>query len=115
MDLGLTQKVVADLLGVDQFTLLNWEKGRATPFPRHVPAALQFLGYNPLPEDPTFRERLKARRLALGLTQEALARVLGLNECTVQYLERGRRPESRRLRARVEEWLRFVDQDPDSG
>lgn len=74
-------------------------------FARHLPATFRFLGLNPMPKGSTFPERLMARRLDLGLSQEVLARVLGLNECTVQYLERGRRPGSRKLRARLEEWL----------
>jgi transcriptional regulator with XRE-family HTH domain len=106
---GLRQRDVAAVLGVDQFTLINWETGKVAPAVRHIPAALRFLGFDPTPRGATFPERLKARRLALGLTQEALARMLDVNECTVQYLERGRRPGSRRLRARIEDWLRRQD------
>ena len=72
---------------------------------RNLPAGFRFLGLNPLAQGSTLRDRLKARRTALGLSQEALAKVLGMNERTVQYIERGRRPGSRKLRDRIEEWL----------
>lgn len=31
LDLGITQKEVARRIGADQWTVINWEKGRATP------------------------------------------------------------------------------------
>lgn len=44
MDLGLFQKRVADLLGVDQWTLLNWGKDRRWPTARSQPGLWEFLG-----------------------------------------------------------------------
>jgi transcriptional regulator with XRE-family HTH domain len=111
MDLGLTQKALAATLGVDQSTLLNWEKGKASPVMRNLPTVFRFRGVSPLPQGSTLRDRLKARRTALGLSQQALAKVLGMNECSVQYIERGRRPGSRKFRDRIEEWLRSEELD----
>jgi DNA-binding XRE family transcriptional regulator len=45
MDLGMTQKEAARLLGVDQWTVINWEKGRTEPVKRLVPSITLFLGY----------------------------------------------------------------------
>lgn len=67
---------------------------------RHLPKLIEFPGYNPQPDTPkTIPERLKARRLELGLTQERAAEKLGVDESTVGRWERGRRmgdPEQRK-------------------
>jgi DNA-binding XRE family transcriptional regulator len=44
MDLGITQKEAARRIGADQFTVINWEKGRTQPAVRFVPSILAFLG-----------------------------------------------------------------------
>jgi DNA-binding XRE family transcriptional regulator len=56
MDLGLLQHEVAAQLGVDKFTVLNWERGKTAPDVRYYPAIITFLGYNPLPQGATFPE-----------------------------------------------------------
>jgi hypothetical protein len=38
---------VAELIGVDLFTVLNWERGATKPKFRYLPAIIRFLGYNP--------------------------------------------------------------------
>jgi len=47
MDLGVTQKEAARRMGVDQWTVLNWEKCRTEPAQRFAPVILYFLGYDP--------------------------------------------------------------------
>jgi DNA-binding XRE family transcriptional regulator len=86
--------------------LLNWEKGRAEPELRFLPAILVFLGYDPRPEPATFGGRLRAAREAAGLSEEALARKLGLDPGTVAAWERDEvsRPYPR-IRAVLERWL----------
>lgn len=53
-----------------------------------------------------FRERLLARRLALGLTQEAAAAQLGIAYETYNSWERGRHaPKQLAILRAVEQWL----------
>ncbi|MEW8058550.1 MAG: helix-turn-helix transcriptional regulator [Candidatus Thiodiazotropha endolucinida] len=44
---GLRQIDVATRLGVNPWTLRNWEHNRTKPSIRHYPAVMAFLGYCP--------------------------------------------------------------------
>ena len=110
LDLKLLQRQVAEAIGCSKASLLNWERGRAEPELRFMPAIIRFLGYDPAAPDPTLSigERLRAARRARGLSQEALARLLGIDPTTVRdWEERGEqgRPARRVMRA-VGEFLR---------
>lgn len=72
MDLGITQKEAARRIGADQWTVINWEKGRTEPAVRFVPAIIRFLGEDPLPPGEAFPDRIRAARHRLGLTQSNL-------------------------------------------
>ena len=48
LDLGLLQKEVARLLGVDTDSVTNWEKNRYVPRRHLIPRIVEFLGYVPL-------------------------------------------------------------------
>ena len=50
LEMKLTQKEVADQLGVVPWTVLNWEKGRTQPLIKFIPAIVGFLGYDPFPQ-----------------------------------------------------------------
>jgi hypothetical protein len=54
VELGLRQKDVGKLLRVDDFTALNWEKGKTTPETRCLPRIVLFLGYDPFPVPKKF-------------------------------------------------------------
>lgn len=49
LKMRLMQKEVADRLGVNSWTILNWEKGHTEPSTVSIPAIVQFLGYDPFP------------------------------------------------------------------
>ncbi len=83
LDRGIQQRDAGRAIGCDPGTLLNWEKGRVAPDVRFWPAILRFLGYDPRPEPAGFGGRIRAAREAEGLTEEALARKLGLDPGTV--------------------------------
>ena len=53
LEMRLTQTQVAERIGVNPWTILNWEKGHSEPPIETVPALLQFLGYDRLPEPKT--------------------------------------------------------------
>ena len=69
--------------GADQCTVTNWELNRTSPALRFIPALARFLGYLPLPAGGTLAERLVAYPTARGLSQEAAARLLGVDPGTL--------------------------------
>lgn len=92
-DRGRRQKDVARELGVDQFTLGNWEQGRTEPALRHRAAVHLWLGYCPvIPVPVSIGARLVAWRDAQGVTQKELAKQLGLDPGTLGRIEQGRGP-----------------------
>jgi DNA-binding XRE family transcriptional regulator len=84
----------------------QWEKGRAEPELRFLPAIFAFLGYDPRPAPATFGGRIRAAREAEGLCERELSRRLGLDPGTVAAWERDeiRRPYPR-IRRVFERWL----------
>lgn len=92
LTLGLLQRDVALLLGVDVFTLLNWENSKTQPAIRAYPAIRAFLGHDPFPVPSTTSERLKGWRMGRGLSVKGAARLLGVDEATWAGWERGQIP-----------------------
>lgn len=107
LDRGMEQKAAAQAIGCDPGTLINWEKGRVAPDARFWPAILRYLGYDPRPAPETLGGRIRAAREAAGLSEEALARQLGLDPGTLAAWERGEvsRPYPR-IRRIFESYLR---------
>jgi transcriptional regulator with XRE-family HTH domain len=96
LDLGLLQREVALQIGVDPITVLNWEKGKATPSLKAIPEVIQFLGHDPRPEAGTFPEQIRQFRRRLGLSIDKLAERIGVDRSTLQKWERlGYRPRPR--------------------
>lgn len=57
--LGLTQSQVAARLGMDRWTIRNWEQGRCMPRPSRAPAVHAFLGFCPILSDWVIRGVLR--------------------------------------------------------
>jgi transcriptional regulator with XRE-family HTH domain len=91
LERGMTQKQVATIIGVTTDTYLNWEKDRTAPVVRYYPKILRVLGYDPFPPSTTLADRLRRRRLELGLTLDAAAKLAGVDEGTFRRWERGER------------------------
>ena len=92
LDLGLFQKELASKIGVDEASILNWEKNRNTPSLVFIPKIIEFLGY--LPSDNTarsFGEKITVFRRFLGLKQKDLARSLGIDPGTLGNWERDKK------------------------
>jgi len=103
---GLLQAQVAEVLGVDYQTVLNWERNHTKVSTRFMPQVVAFLGYDPREESGQFGGRIRALRERQGLSQAALAAKLGLNTSTVNAWERGRvRKLFPTVRMRFEEFL----------
>ena len=87
--LGLTQRLAAEALGVNPWTVMNWETGRFEPPIRRLPAILHFLGYDPFPAPTTVGQRLLHVRRQHGWSTSEAARQLGVDRTTWQDWERG--------------------------
>lgn len=101
MDLGLTQRTLAERLGVREETVHLWETGRARPLPRYHGAVLQLLEIDAQLPYGTLPEQLRSTRLRLGLTQEQMGERIGLNEWSLCRWESGRRSPSRWMAGRL--------------
>ena len=52
LDLNLRQVDVANSIGCNETTVVNWEKNHTEPRVTHLDAVLAFLGYNPFAPQP---------------------------------------------------------------
>ena len=98
MDLGLPERQAAQQIGVHHQTFTRWETNATNPAVRWWPQIIRFLGYDPRPEPANLAERLVRYRTACALSQEDMARQLGVDPTTLRRWESGRRrPEGRSL------------------
>ena len=81
--ISLTQEETAERLGVNAWTVLNWETGQTKPAIQFIPALVEFLGYDPEPVDEgTLAGKLVSKRRELGLSQREAARCLAIDPRT---------------------------------
>jgi DNA-binding XRE family transcriptional regulator len=87
--LKLLQVDVAKIFDVCEDTITGWENDRNKPLIHHYPKIIEFLGYNPFPFDTsTLGGRMRKYRIENGISQEALANMVGVNETTILSWER---------------------------
>ncbi len=104
--LSLTQEETAERLGVNAWTVLNWETGQSKPAIQFIPALIGFLGYDPEQvHQGTLAVRLVAKRRLLGLSQREAARSLKIDPGTWAGWELGARIAREAHRRAVEEFL----------
>jgi transcriptional regulator with XRE-family HTH domain len=108
MDLGLTQRTLAERLGCCLETVAAWEQDESVPLARRWPAIEAALGPGLVPERDGLPGRVRAVRLRLGLTQEQLAGRAGLDPRTIRNVETGRHRPSRRTAGRLAEVLGWL-------
>jgi transcriptional regulator with XRE-family HTH domain len=105
LDLGLLQKQVADVIGVNKCSIYNWENNRVEPAVRLIPRIIQFLEYCPYTPGSPPGARLTAVRQSLGFSQEKMAQRLGADESTLRRWETGRRQPSLEYQGRINVFL----------
>jgi transcriptional regulator with XRE-family HTH domain len=111
LELGLLQKDVAKQLRADEWAYLKWEQDRTKPTVRFIPGIIAFLGYDPFSAPQTLWERIRSKRRQLGLSQERLAKLLGVDEGTLRHWERGQREPVVKMRAKIDRFLEENDQN----
>lgn len=83
LDLRLTQKEIAEIIGVTPETVLNWEQGHITePTLKHWPHIIRFLGYCPYVPCPTLSEKIAIWRKMEGIGSRQLAKEFGVDQRT---------------------------------
>ena len=102
LDLGLRQIDVAKVIGCDEMSIVNWERGHTIPRITHMAGVTRFLGCNPFPSAGTLAERLLNRRKASGITQKEFAREIGVDPGTLGRWERGERTPTGEFRKNVD-------------
>ncbi len=106
LDLKLFQKDVANIIGVDTNSIINWEKNRSSPRLYLLPKVFEFLGYNPLRSDTvTIGDRIRQYRVQNGLSLGKLAKRLGIDPTTLARWERGQIEPKGKLNDRVNLFL----------
>jgi transcriptional regulator with XRE-family HTH domain len=104
--LSITQEEAALRLGVNAWTVLNWETGETKPAIQFIPALVEFLGYDPEPADKgTLAGRLIAKRRELGWSQREAASSLAIDPGTWAGWELGARIVREAHRRAVEGFL----------
>jgi DNA-binding transcriptional regulator YiaG len=93
LDMKLKQSDVAEIIGVTEETICNWEKHRFTPDSWRMPKIFEFLGYVPDTlaksiSGTSLGEKIIAYREIVGMTQSSLARQLGVAPGTVSRWEK---------------------------
>ena len=101
LDLGLRQIDAAKMIGCDEMSIVNWEKGHRSPRVNHMAGVVEFLGFNPFQNGDTMAHRLINHRKALGMTQKEFAGQLRIDPSTLARWERGEREPTGRLSYRV--------------
>ena len=91
LDLGLRQIDAAKMIGCDEMSVVNWEKGHRTPRVNHMAGVVEFLGFNPFQNGDTMAHRLVNHRKARGMTQKEFASQIGVDPSTLARWERGER------------------------
>ena len=109
LGLKMLQRDVAEQIGVDKTSIYNWEANSAEPEIRYMPAIIDLLGYDPLPQPKSLAEGLIRRRTILGLSQKGAAKYMGVDPGTLARWERGERQPTGRFLSRVEEFLKTVE------
>jgi transcriptional regulator with XRE-family HTH domain len=107
LDLGLTQIEVAEIIGVQEGTLWNWEHG-TEPELVHMPKIIEFLGYVPFecPEDPIGKLRYYKR--VNGLSYERLGKLMGRDPEQLTDWLSGRVRPCRRNKREIEKFLTIL-------
>ncbi len=91
MDVGISQGVLARQLGVSEDCVCYWEQNRNQPRLYQYPAIIKFLGYYPFDhETETFGGKIKRYKYEHGLSNEKLAKLLGVDETTIANWERNK-------------------------
>ena len=104
MDLGLLQREVAEIIGVTESSIWNWEHG-TEPELQYNPSIIKFLGYIPFdcPDDTV--GRLAWYKRAMGMNLDHLGEAMGRDPEQLSDWLSGRHNPFRKNREKIEHFL----------
>ena len=106
LELGLYQRQVAKVIGVDECTITNWEMNRTRPTLRTIPTIIEFLGYDPISTETTTLGEVPLRyRKSRGVNQKELAKQIGIDPTTLGRVERGGVNSSATVKEKISKFL----------
>ena len=109
LELGLSQSQVAKIFNTDPDLIYMWEKNIIKPSIKRFPEVITFLGYFPFEiDESSLGGKIKLYRYMYGLSQEAMAEFLNLNESTIRDYERGIRKPLERLKVKIQNKLKII-------
>lgn len=95
-DRNLTQEQTAQILGVTETCITNWELNRNRPEVRYMPKIIAFIGYCPYNTVGDLIDRVETVRQAFGFTRKQLAKILQVDESSLAgWVRREHKPEKR--------------------
>jgi transcriptional regulator with XRE-family HTH domain len=104
LDLNLLQIEVAQMFGVCNISIYNWEKDLAKPAVKYFPKIIKFIGHIPFGKSTlSIGEKIILYRKLHGLSQKKLACQLGIDPCTLSKWERNKRKPYERFLKQLEE------------
>jgi transcriptional regulator with XRE-family HTH domain len=103
---GLSQKILAERLGVDPSTVQKWERLGFNPHPRLFAKLVSLVSLQDPTGEMTLGERLREWRLRKGLTQGELAATLGVGQETISKWELGKKEPAKAQLAKLIALLR---------
>ena len=102
LELKLFQREVAQLLGVNETSVYDWEKHRTHPMMHLIPRITQFLGYTPqFFSEQTIGQKIVAYRHIRGMSQRVLALTLKVDPATLRRWERNESFPTGKLKTRL--------------
>ncbi len=110
MDMRMSQKKVATLLGISREVYGQWEADHISPRVSSMPKVIDLLGYAPLDDGAVLAigDRVRQSRRVLGLTRDEAAERLGVTGTTISYWETGRVVPAKRHRKAIEAFVASV-------
>ena len=106
LDKKLFQREVGRQIGVEESTITNWETNRTSPSLSHIPKIIKFIGYIPC---KTSVENIKMSRQLLGISQEFLAKQIGVDPGTVARWETGKGAPSKKQLTMIDQFLASLE------
>lgn len=115
LDNNLTIKALSKIIKADEMSIINWEKRNRTPMYKYVRKIKELTGVEitggfrdrreSKPELDSLGEKLRQKRLELGLSQEELAHSLSVDISTVTDWEKARHQPTKKSLEKLTKFL----------